>query len=101
MKHPLENYKVIANSKFIKQVEENFYNSYYAELNTDLYADIDKENDRIKVTGVDLDGKDFSEYISFSFYFLTEYNKIETDTRSNIYKIILENLDEKKQQVFI
>jgi hypothetical protein len=101
MTHPLENYKIIANSNFILQAEENFYSSYFNELNAGLYAEIDKENDRIKVTGVDFDGKDFSEYISFSFYFLTEYNKLEADTRSNFYKIILQNLDEKKQQVFV
>ena len=101
MKHPLEKYRSIANSNFTLEIEETFYSSYYNELNTGLYVEIDKENDRIKVTGVDLEGKDFSEYISFSFYFLTEYNKLETDTRSNIDKIILENLDEKKQEVFL
>lgn len=101
MTHPLENYRKIAAPNFISQMEYQFYTDYYHELNSGLYVDIDKDNNRMKITGVDIYGKDFSTYISFTFYLLTEYEKLEKESRSEIDKIILNLLDEKKQQVFI
>jgi len=101
MKHALEIYRVIAEPNFIVQIEEKFYSNYYEELNTGLYVDIEKDKDRMKVTGVDIEGKDFSNYVTFSFYFLSEYNKLEKQARFNIESIILSHLEENKQEVFI
>lgn len=101
MKHPLENYRIIANHNFIAQMEDKFYTDYYHELNSGTYVDIDRDNNRMRVTGVDIYGNDFSEFISFTFYFLSEYEKLERESRSEIDKIILAILDETKQQVFI
>jgi hypothetical protein len=101
MNLPLEKYRQIFTANFISQVEDKFYSSFCSELSLSLYVELERKNDRLKVTGVDLEGKDFSEYITFSFYFIDEYNKLESEARANIDKIILTYLDETKQEVFI
>lgn len=101
MNHPLENYRKIAEANFIFQVEEKFYSDCYAELSLGLYVDIERDKNRMRVTGVDISGNDFSEYVSFSSYFISNYNKLEVETRSIIDGIILSHLEESKQELFI
>lgn len=101
MVHPLDNYRAIAKPDFIFHLEDRFYTDYHAELSSGLYVDTERDKNRMKVTGVDIYGKDFSEYISFAFFLLSEYEKLEKESRSEIDKIILTILDETKQQVFI
>src|SRR5205085_1598803 len=101
MNHPLENYRKIAEPNFIFQTEEKFYSDYYAELSSGVYVDIERDKNRMRVTGVDISGNDFSEYVSFSFYFISNYNKLEIETRSIIDKIVLSHLEENKQELFI
>lgn len=101
MTHPLEKYITIADNNYISRLEDEFYTSYCSELEKGLYVQVEKEHSRIKVMGVDLEGNNFSEYMSFSSYFITEYNKLEKETRSNIDNFLFELLDEPKQQLFI
>lgn len=101
MNHPLEKYILIAEDNFISRLEDKFYTTYCQELEKGLYISIEKENSRIKYSGVDMDGNDFGGYLTFSHYFITEYNKLETETRSNIDDFLFELLDEPKQRLFI
>ena len=100
MAHPLENYRAIAEPNFIFHLEERFYTSYHDELINGLHVEIDKNNDRMYVNGIDLEGNGFDGYTTLSTYFLKEYDKLEKETRSNIETVILTLLDENKQQVF-
>jgi hypothetical protein len=101
MAHPLENYRVIVKPDFIFQMEQKFYSDHYAELSKGLYVEIEKDSDRMYVTGVDLEGNDFDGHITFSSYFLSEYNKLEKESRSEIDNALFTLLEEAKQQVFI
>lgn len=101
MNHPLENYRLIAEPNFIIKMEEKFYTDYYAELSTGLYVDLERDKDRMKVSGVDLEGNNFGSYITLSSYFLSEYNKLEKQSRLNIDRIVLSHLEENKQELFI
>lgn len=101
MNYPLENYRVVAEPNFILQIEGKFYTDYYFELSSGLYVDIERDKNRMQVSGVDLEGKDFSNYVTFSYYFLSEYNKLEKQARLNIDNIILSHLEGDKQELFI
>ena len=101
MKHPLEIYRDIAEPNFIVQMEEKFYSDYYKELSIGLYVDIERDKDRMKVTGVDLEGNDFDRYVTLSSYFITEYNELEKRSRLNVDSIILSYLEKNKQELFI
>lgn len=102
MAHPLENYRAIANKNFISKIEGNFYTEYASELARGLYVDIDKENNRLVVTGHDMyTNEGFSEHITFSSYFIEEYNKLEKEVRLRIDEAVLTYLDLKKQETFI
>lgn len=102
MAHPLENYRTIANRNYIGRIEGNFYTEYVSELAKGLYVDIDKENNRLLVTGHDMyTNEGFSSHITFSSYFIEEYNKLEKEVRLRIDEAVLTNLDLKKQETFI
>ncbi len=102
MSHPLENYRAIANKNFISKIEMKFYTEYASELAKGLYVDIDKENNRLLVTGHDMyTNEGFSSHITFSSYFIEQYNKLEKEVRLRIDEAILEYLDFKKQETFI
>lgn len=102
MAHPLENYRAIANKNFIKQKELSFYTEYASSLSNGLYVDIDKENNRLLVTGHDMyTNEGFSDHITFSSYFIDEYNKLEKEVRLRIDETVLTYLDVKKQETFI
>lgn len=102
MAHPLENYRAIANKNFINETEMNFYTEYASELAKGLYVDIDKENNRLLVTGHDMyTNEGFSSHITFSSYFIEQYNKLEKEVRLRIDEAVLEYLDFKKQETFI
>ena len=101
MKHPLEKYRLIAEANFILQMEGKFYSDYYAELSNGLDVIIEKDKNRIIVGGLDSEGNGYSTYVRFRDYFLSQYNKLETEARSNIDGVILLNVDEEKLTVFI
>jgi hypothetical protein len=102
MVHPLENYRIIASPNFIQQMEYKFYDGHFAKLEKDgLHVFKEEDKNRIMVMGVDLEGNGFGEYISFSSFFLSEYNSLEKESRLEVDKTILAHLQEDKQQVFV
>jgi hypothetical protein len=102
MAHPLENYRTIANKNYISKIEGRFYTEYVSELEKGLYVDIDKENKRLLVSGHDMyTNEGFSSHITFSSYFIEEYNKLEKEVRLRIDENVLTYLDLKKQETFI
>lgn len=102
MAHPLENYRAIANKSYIGRIEGNFYTEYVSELEKGVYVDIDKENNRLLVTGHDMYANEgFSSHVTFSYYLIEEYNKLEKEVRLRIDEAVLTYLDFKKQETFI
>ena len=52
IEHPLEKYRIIADTNFISQVEDKFYTVYYNELLSGLGVLIERENDRMYFSGL-------------------------------------------------
>ena len=101
MQHPFEQFRIIGNPSFIKNIDVEFYTKHYNTLNKGLNVVIDKTKEGMYVHGFDTEAGEFSAFITIYTFFEQEYNKLESKARLLIDKIILENLDEQKQNVFI
>jgi hypothetical protein len=101
MKHPLESYRAIANKNYIADIEDRFYIIRYSELCNEVDAvERDRDNDRLKITLVsDVWGEGHVWYETITSYFISQYNKLEKETRSNIDAFILTLLEKPKQQL--
>ncbi|MBL7735946.1 MAG: hypothetical protein JNL51_10830 [Chitinophagaceae bacterium] len=103
MKHPLEDYRTIASSNFILNAEDRLYINRYSEL----YQEVDsvereRDKDRLKIIIVsDIWGDGHVIYETVTRHFISEYNKLEKEARSNIDAFILTILEKQKQQLFI
>ncbi|TXJ23512.1 MAG: hypothetical protein E6Q24_17515 [Chitinophagaceae bacterium] len=103
MKHPLENYRVIASGSYISGIEDKLYINRYSELiNIADAVERERDSDRLKITIIsDVWGQGHIIYETVTSLFISEYNKLEKETRSNIDAFILTILEKPKQQLFI
>lgn len=104
MNHPLENYRIIADSRYILEVEDNLYIQRYSEIchnGGDFEVTRERENDRLKIVGIDIWGEGFIGYETLTSFFLSEYNKLQEEARLEIDKFMLLHLEEKEQSIFI
>lgn len=101
MEHPLENYRKLANISFIRSMDFEFYTRHFNTLNQGLTAVINKTKEGIHVNGFDIETGEFEGFTTIYTFFEQEYNKLENEARSMIDKVILQHLDDKKQETFI
>lgn len=98
----LKKYRVIAKPDFIDYMEDKFYNEHFSKLEKEgLYAFKEEKEKRIMVMGVDMEGNDFSAYVTFDSFLISEYSKLEKEAHAEIHNFLLTILEEREKKGFI
>lgn len=101
MNHPLENYRIIADIKFIQELEKRLYTVYYLNLqNTPpLEVSIDKKKKGLHVTF--MGDEPYNYFVTADDYLEIQYNKLEKEARLNIENKCQSFTSDKQQEGFI
>jgi hypothetical protein len=101
MKHPLGNYRAVADKNFIIHAESRFYNKYETLFAQGLGGGVLKEKQQVFVSFEDVSGEWQNEIITFSSYLISECHQLENEVHSSIEFICQAFTSDKQQEKFI